>query len=254
MSTEPAPIFDNTRLHLATPGYPLPIAILLSLVLLGVFFASQLLGIAGFSTLILSNVSQLPFEQKLALGGQNGTVISLAVIATLFSVVLAIILMLRQRRSNITDHLGIKGFSWQQGLVFIIFLIILNVIINALTIWLDREPMEFMEILAKTAKPLWLLVFAMVIIAPIYEELIFRGFIWTGLATSRLGVWGASLITSIIFAWVHFQYGWVEALEIIALAMLFSVARVRSGSLLLPMMLHILNNGLAMWQYLSFGH
>ena len=99
----------------------------------------------------------------------------------------------------------------------------------------------------------WLLAVAIVIIAPIYEEVIFRGFIWTGLSQSKLGVWGASVLTSVIFALIHFQYGWVELVSIVLLAMLFSYARYISGSLYLPIVLHILNNGLAMWQYVNMS-
>ena len=111
-----------------------------------------------------------------------------------------------------------------------------------------------MDELALTAQPFWLLAVAMVIIAPIYEEVIFRGFIWTGLSQSKLGVWGASVLTSVIFALIHFQYGWVELVSIVLLAMLFSYARYISGSLYLPIVLHILNNGLAMWQYVNMSH
>jgi hypothetical protein len=38
---------------------------------------------------------------------------------------------------------------------------------------------------------------------------------------------------------------------VFCLAVVFSYARLLSGSLLLPMLLHMLNNGLAMWQYLG---
>src|ERR1700688_2189176 len=41
------------------------------------------------------------------------------------------------------------------------------------------------------------------IYAPIVEETVFRGFLWRGLAASRLGNWGAWLLTSVFFVANH---------------------------------------------------
>ena len=155
------------------------------------------------------------------------------------------------KKGNVKQFLAIKGFGFKDFLGFGVALVLLNVVINGITVWLDREPMLFMDELAISANPLWLLIVAIVVIVPIYEEWIFRGFIWSGLASSKIGIWGASVITSILFGLVHMQYEAVEMVMIFALAMLFSYARIRTGSLLLPIMLHMMNNGLAMAQYLG---
>lgn len=42
--------------------------------------------------------------------------------------------------------------------------------------------------------------------APIVEETTYRGFLWRGLAASRLGNSGAWLLTSLFFAAVHYRY------------------------------------------------
>ncbi|MGM8889214.1 CPBP family glutamic-type intramembrane protease, partial [Psychrobacter sp. 1U2] len=42
-----------------------------------------------------------------------------------------------------------------------------------------------------------------------------------------------------------------EITTIVVLAFIFCYARIKSGSLVLPMLLHIINNGVAMWQYLN---
>jgi membrane protease YdiL (CAAX protease family) len=38
------------------------------------------------------------------------------------------------------------------------------------------------------------------------EETVFRGFLWRGLAASRLGNWGAWLLTSVFFLANHTKY------------------------------------------------
>jgi len=45
------------------------------------------------------------------------------------------------------------------------------------------------------------------IYAPVVEETMFRGFLWRGLAASRLGNWGAWLITSALFLALHIDGG-----------------------------------------------
>ena len=61
----------------------------------------------------------------------------------------------------------------------------------------------------------------------------------------------ASIVTSVIFAVIHVQYDIYEISTIVVLALIFCYARMKSGSLLLPILLHMINNGAAMWQYLA---
>lgn len=241
---------QNLSLRLNTPVYDLPKTIILSLVILMVFFASQLLGVVLFAPVVITDAASLTVADKILQGSENGTLMSLAVGFTLVMVASCLYLFIRLNHSNIKQYLALKSFGGYAFLQCAALLIVLNIIINLVTVWLNREPMMFMDHLAESAHPRWLLILAMVVFAPIYEELIFRGFMWTGLASTPIGVWGASAMTSIIFALIHLQYGVVELIGIFCLAMLFSYGRIISGSLLLPMMLHMLNNGMAMWQYL----
>lgn len=184
---------------------------------------------------------------------EYGTVTSLSAMVTLFVIFAMIWLLIKINKANFGEFMAIRPFRWRYLFIFSILLFLLNLIIDGVTTWLDREPMQFMDALILTANPLWLLILAVIVIVPIYEELIFRGFMWSGLVGTKLGVWGTAILTSVVFAVIHVQYGWVELLGIFALAMLFSYARLLSGSLLLPIILHIFNNGLAMWEYLIFG-
>lgn len=184
---------------------------------------------------------------------EYGTVTSLSAMVTLFVIFAMIWLLIKINKANFGEFMAIRPFRWRYLFIFSILLLLLNLIIDGVTTWLDREPMQFMDALILTANPLWLLILTVIVIVPIYEELIFRGFMWSGLVGTKLGVWGTAILTSVVFVVIHVQYGWVELLGIFALAMLFSYARLLSGSLLLPIILHIFNNGLAMWEYLTFG-
>jgi membrane protease YdiL (CAAX protease family) len=93
--------------------------------------------------------------------------------------------------------------------------------------------------------PLYVLIAAgLVIGGPLAEEMIFRGQIFAALAQTRLGVIGASLITSALWAGVHIT----EPLHVVALLFLMGLALswllVRFGSLWLPILCHAAWNGL----------
>ena len=85
--------------------------------------------------------------------------------------------------------------------------------------------------------------FSIVIVGPIAEEILFRGLIY-GALEKRFRVAGAILMSSFIFALVHLQL--VHLIPIFFLGVALGWARWKSGSLGLPILLHVLNNGVAL--------
>lgn len=97
---------------------------------------------------------------------------------------------------------------------------------------------------------LWLVFISLVILPPITEEILMRGFLYTGLRT-RLSMVKAGLITSLLFGAAHLQAGsgnsllWIAALDTFVLSMVLVYLREKTGSLAAPMTLHMLKNGIA---------
>jgi uncharacterized protein len=77
-----------------------------------------------------------------------------------------------------------------------------------------------------------------VVSAPLFEEIIFRGFLMRGWSESRLGSMGAIMLSSLIFAAIHVQYTPVNMAFVFGLGLLLGVMRWRSGSTTLTIMLH----------------
>ncbi|QLE59309.1 CPBP family intramembrane glutamic endopeptidase [Nostoc sp. TCL26-01] len=77
------------------------------------------------------------------------------------------------------------------------------------------------------------------IAAPIFEELLFRGFLLPSL-TRYLPVWGSILLSAILFAVAHLSLS--EILPLTALGIVLGVVYTRSRNLLAPMLLHSLWN------------
>ena len=84
-----------------------------------------------------------------------------------------------------------------------------------------------------------------VIIAPISEELFFRGWLWTGLSR----VWSplsVAAVTGGLFALFHIGNGWAYPLLILPAAIMLSAVRHYGGSVHASILAHLLNNSLAM--------
>jgi membrane protease YdiL (CAAX protease family) len=94
-----------------------------------------------------------------------------------------------------------------------------------------------------TTDYLFLLFIAVVIAAPFFEEVIFRGFIFKGLARSPLGVIVTIIITSVLFTLIHAgQYDINILVVLFPLAIILGVSRYSSGGIYLPIYLHFINN------------
>jgi len=103
------------------------------------------------------------------------------------------------------------------------------------------------------ALPLLLTFVSLVVLPPIVEELLFRGFLFTSFR-ARVGFWVATLITSSIFAVAHLPEGgsggplYIAAMDTFILSIALCYLREKTGSLWASITLHAIKNGIA---YLS---
>jgi membrane protease YdiL (CAAX protease family) len=93
--------------------------------------------------------------------------------------------------------------------------------------------------------PDWMLAAAVLGIgAPLSEELLFRGFLQSALAKSRLGFWGAALVSTLLWAAMHAGYSLVGLAEVFLIGLLLSWLLWRTGSLRVTIFCHGLYNSL----------
>lgn len=93
---------------------------------------------------------------------------------------------------------------------------------------------------ASNALPLFFI--AVVIVAPVAEEIAFRGFLFRGLSESWLGVVGTLVVTSVVWAAMHIQYDAFTVGQIFCIGLLLGWIRWATGSTLLTIALHVLAN------------
>jgi hypothetical protein len=91
----------------------------------------------------------------------------------------------------------------------------------------------------------WLLALLVVGVgAPLSEELLFRGFLLTALARSRLGFWGGATLSTALWTALHAGYSAVGIAEVFLVGMFFSWLLWRTGSLRVAIFCHALYNSL----------
>lgn len=104
------------------------------------------------------------------------------------------------------------------------------------------------EQVARTQLPLVFM--SLVVLPPLTEELLMRGFLYTGLR-AKVPKLAAVLITSFLFAIAHLQAGssapllWVAAIDTFVLSVVLIQLKEKTGTLWAPIFLHALKNGIA---------
>jgi membrane protease YdiL (CAAX protease family) len=86
---------------------------------------------------------------------------------------------------------------------------------------------------------LWL---AIVVAAPIGEELLFRGFMFRGFVHTPRDAIPSIVLLSLIWSLLHIQYDWFVIVAIFVFGMLLGLVRWSTGSTTLTILVHMLNN------------
>jgi uncharacterized protein len=98
----------------------------------------------------------------------------------------------------------------------------------------------------------WLpLLLAIVVGAPLGEELMFRGFLFRGWAQTPRQVWPAIAVISALWSLMHTQYDWFGIVQIFMIGIALGWIRWRSGSTLLVILLHGMINAYATVQTIA---
>lgn len=107
---------------------------------------------------------------------------------------------------------------------------------------------EFTLAIYRSATFVPLLWFAIVIAAPVFEELFFRGFLLQGLRYSKLGPAVAVVLTALGWAISHSQYSDAEITEIFIFGLVLGTARLRTESVFMPIAMHAFVNLVTLFQ------
>jgi membrane protease YdiL (CAAX protease family) len=220
----------------------------LSAVILFVFVLVQVLIVVSF--LAVGVITEPNFDMTGFVEGVefNGLVLSSATMATsVLTTALVFGLISLREGATVRGYLGLHPLDARTFLVWLAAALALVAASDGLSVVLGRPVVpEVMVQIYATAEILPLFWAAIVLFGPIFEEVFFRGFLFAGLARSRLGGAGTVVLTSLAWAAIHLQYDLYGIATVFAIGLLLGWARLRTGSLTLTIALHAILNLVAM--------
>lgn len=180
------------------------------------------------------------------------TVLSAAVYLLSLLIVLGVPWLLKRRRTT-KGELGLTRLpTWKDiGLApagFVVYLVgsvVLLAIASALIPSIDMNQVQQNGFENIGHRYEYVLAFAtLVVIAPVAEEVLFRGYLY-GKLRSKVPIWAAILLVSGLFAAIHGQ--WNVAIDVFALSVVLCLLRELTGSIWSGILLHMLKNGVAFY-------
>jgi hypothetical protein len=155
-------------------------------------------------------------------------------------------LFAKMRGASAAEYLGLIWPSRSEllvGIASVVALIIVGDGISALVGHNIVTPFQN-DIYRTAADSGWiaLLWFAVVIMTPIGEETMFRGFLFRGWLRKPSDAWVVIAVTALLWAIIHVQYDWYVIGQVFVSGLLLGWLRWASGSTILTILLHGLIN------------
>ncbi len=177
---------------------------------------------------------------------KDGPLISITTIASATVQVGMLALAAKLAHWPAGEYLGLLRPATRPALITIAILVVFLLGYDGLTYLLGRDIVTPFQVdtyrSARDSGSLPLLWLTFVIVAPVAEEIMFRGFLFRGWVRSERNAIPAILVISALFAAIHVQYDWFGILQVFFIGLLLAIARWRSGSTLLTIVMHVLAN------------
>lgn len=187
--------------------------------------------------------------ERISPGAYDGVIIAIGALASFPVQIVVLALAARLRRWRVADYLALVVPRRGEVVFGLLIAIALILTFNLIMIFIGRDIVPEFQVeayrSAKTAGWLVTLLFAIVIVAPVGEEIAFRGFLYRGLVrqgNERLAI----LVIALAWALLHIQYDLLGMVQIFAAGLVLGWFRWATGSTLLTIVMHVLINAEAM--------
>jgi uncharacterized protein len=176
----------------------------------------------------------------------DGTAVAIYTLISNPIEIVTLVLAIQLLGSNAREYLGIDIPHWRDVAIAVAGLAVTIAAADALTFALGKDMVPAFQIeLHRTARAqgslpwLWL---AIIVAAPVGEELLFRGFLFRGFVHEPRDAVPGILIISLIWSMLHVQYDWFGTSQVFVIGLLFGFVRWRTGSTTLAILMHVLLN------------
>jgi len=232
-------------------GIPLWQTILFTFLTLIVFIFAQTSVLQYYAESQVANYPGMERSALLSMMTTQATAVSIISIISSFLATAFLLLVIHLRNLPIKLYLALHNYTKRDLINWQLVMIAFIVIITLIAFLISHETSEFMIKLWESCNNVVLLLIAVVIAAPIFEECLFRGFLFTGLQ-SHLGTGAAIVFSSTAWAMIHTQYGAFDLVTVFLFGIILVMARIASKSLLLPITMHATFNFLAILEMAIF--
>jgi hypothetical protein len=176
----------------------------------------------------------------------DGVAVALIIFVSIPVQLVMLYLVAQRPAGDAAEYLGLKWPTRTELAIGVALTIGLIIIGNAVSWVLGRNIITtFQSDIYRTASAagwlvmLWL---AVVVVTPIGEEILFRGFLFRGWLRNPRDAWPVILITALLWALVHVQYDAYVIGQVFVFGVMLGWLRWTTGSTILTILLHALIN------------
>lgn len=221
-------------------------------VTLGVYFIGQLLGgLAVYMPLLAAGWS----DDKITNWLSSNAVGQFILIAVIEALTIGLLVIFLKRRQASLKSVGLFGKPELQDvgkaigayLIYFVLYLVLVAVLKSLIPSLDVEQRQDIGFENVVSWQLPLVFTSLVILPPLTEEILMRGFMYTGLR-AKTPKFVAVGLTSSLFAIAHLQAGnaapllWIAAIDTFVLSLVLIYLKDKTGRLWAPIFLHGIKN------------
>ena len=162
----------------------------------------------------------------------------------LFSIPLQVLFiswLLKRKSIDPVHSLGLNYFD-RNAFVYAFILWVLYFAFAALYgyVFEIEIPIDFIQY--SKAVPVWMISIVFIIGAPIAEELLFRGYLYSQLKNTKLGIYGTIFLTSLLWTGLHAQYDIDILFSLFFLGIVLGYVRYKYDSVYLAIAIHAIHN------------
>ena len=223
-------------------------------VTIAIYFVSQLIGGAlVYLYPLLSHWSRQSTTDWI----NNSILAQFLLVLFIESITVWLLMRFLKRRKATFKTIGLHKPRWQDlgyaliGFIvyFILYIVVVDIAKGAVPS-LNLNQQQQLGFNNAHSSALILVFVSLVLLPPIVEEILVRGFLYSGLKKGLPKIW-AVVLTSGLFAMAHLEAGsgapllWVAAIDTFVLSLVLIYLREKTGSLWASIGLHMLKNGIA---------
>ena len=235
------------------PSIPLWQTIVFTLLTLVVFLFAQTSALQHYTDSQIANFPEMERAELLKIMTTDATAVSLISIIGAIAATVFLLLIIHLRSLSIKQYLSLHWYTKRDLINWQLVMIGFIALTSFFAYVISHETSDFMKRLWESCDNVVLLMIAVVIAAPIFEECLFRGFLFSGLQQSHLGTGAAIVFSAAAWAVIHTQYGTFDLITVFVFGIILAVARIASRSLLLPITLHSTFNFFAVLEMAIFN-